>query len=822
MVHKLRGLFFLFVTIATLLLAAFGAGCGDDSTDIPGIGTDASVDGTAADTSTPVDSSTDDVAVDAPPTSAFNVTAAAATSATRVTVTFSAPPNPAQAAVLANYAAPGLTFSGTPTLSGNVVTLTTSVQSAIAYTLTVSNVTRASDAQALTTRAATFTGRAPFNVESAASTNSVTLTVTFDAPPTAMQATTLANYTVPGLTLSGTPTLAGSTVTLTTTAQANQSYTVTVSNVTRASDGEPLATAIADFNGTNTFNVMSAQSTSNTSMTVTFDAAPNAAEATTLAHYDVPGLTLSGTPTLAGNVVTLTTSSQAGQAYTVTVTDVTRDADGEALVTNTADFQGRTTFNVTSASSTSSTRIAVVFDAPPTAAAATNLANYDVPGLTLSAPVLAGSTVTFTTTAQAAQTYTVTVSNVTRNADGEALAVSTADFTGRTPFSVGSAQSTSAVTIEVTFDAAPNTAQATMLANYTVAGLGLSGVPTLAGNTVTIHTAGQLAQAYTVTVAGVTRASDGEPLTVATADFTGTAVQAPTVTNVVVTATVPDNGTTPYNTGTTTVTITGTDLATVDCAAAVKGVRLSDLNGIGVAVGTRATSCTVDSDTQITATFPAGIRTNGATGWDVIATNTAGSNATSTVPFVPRAGLLISEVFVGASGGTTPAQREFIEIYNPTSRSIDASAAGLNVRLRVRNSTASTDVNKTLTFVTNGVIPSHGFLLLVSTDTATTDAWYVERDATYAHGLVGDGAAYISLSGTANLLVIDKVGWGNQPEHGYEGTALANIPANQSAQRKPAGGAGHATDTDDNSADFNAPSASISPHGTVSAPQPEP
>lgn len=816
MLHKLKGLFVVVAALATLLLAAaFGSGCGDESSDLPGTDPDAS----QADVS-PTDAGSD-VADDVTPGAPFNVASAASTSATRITVTFDAPPNPAQAAALANYAAPGLTFSGTPTVSGRVVTLTTSVQSATPYTLTVSNVTRGSDAQALATRTATFTGRAPFNVASAASTDSVTLTVTFDAAPNAAQATTLASYTVPGLTLSGTPTLDGSTVTLTTSAQQSQSYTVTVANVTRASDGEPLATAIADFTGTDTFNVASAAATGNTALTVTFDAPPDAAQAATLSNYDVPGLTLSGTPTLAGSVVTLETSAQAAQAYTVTVSGVTRAADAAPLVVDSATFQGRTSFNVESATARSSTSLEVAFDAPPSAAAAATLANYDVPGLTLSNPVLAGSLVTFTTTPQAAQTYTVTVSNVTRDADGDALAVTTATFEGRAPFSVQGAQSTSAVSIAVTFDAAPNVAQATTLANYTVPGLTLSGDPTLVGSTVTLRTTAQLAQDYTVTVAGVTRASDGEPLTTTTADFSGTAVQAPTVTNVVVTATLPDNGTTPYNTGTTTVTLTGTDLGTVDCAGMTKGIALGDLNGIDEPVGTRAASCTVDSDTQITATFPAGIRTNGATGWDVIATNTAGSNATSDVHFVPRAGLLISEVLVGAASGSAAASREFVEIYNPTGTSIDTSAAGLNLRLHVRAGTGS-NTHKPLTAVTDGIIPSHGFLLFVSAASEATDAWYGARDATFTAGLVGNGSAYISLSATANLLVIDKAGWGTQPTHGYEGTALADVPSGQSAQRKPAGGAGHATDTDDNSADFNAPSAAITPRGTASAPQPEP
>jgi len=249
-------------------------------------------------------------------------------------------------------------------------------------------------------------------------------------------------------------------------------------------------------------------------------------------------------------------------------------------------------------------------------------------------------------------------------------------------------------------------------------------------------------------------------------------------------------------------------------------VALDDLNGVDDPVGTTATSCTVDSDTQITATFPPGIRTNGTTGWNVIVTNQAGSNSTSAVRFVPVAGLLISEVFTGVSGGT---DREFIEIYNPTQTAIDTSTAtGIGLRLHIRNGSGN-NTHKPLTAVTDGVIPPKGFLLLVSNQTAPTDPWYDERDYTYAgssNALVGNGGVYISLSTTANEKVVDKVGWGTQPAGGYEGSPLANITSGVSAQRKPAGGAGHAIDTDSNADDFIEPSADITPKGSASAPEP--
>lgn len=568
---------------------------------------------------------------------------------------------------------------------------------------------------------------------------------------------------------------------------------------------------------TATFNVSGAASTGRSTMTVTFDAPPDAALAAVLGNYSVPGLTLSGTPSLSGNVVTLQTTAQAAQAYTVTVSGVTRQSDGAPLATATKTFAGSGAFSVTSAAAPNAKVLTVTFDAPPDAAQAGNAANFTAPGLTLSAPQLAGNVVTLTTSEQSAQTYTVTVAGLTRASDAEPLTLDNADFAGRTSFNVTGAQSTNSATMTVTFDAPPNAAMATTLANYTVPGLALAGVPVLAGNVVTLTTAPQAAQSYTLTVSNVTRASDAEPLDVKTATFNGTAVLAPTVTNVVVTATIPNNGTTPYNTGTTTVTITGTDFITVACPA---GVALDDLDGVGGAVGTNPTACTVDSDTQITATFPAGIRTNGATGWNVRVTNVIATNATSSVRFVPLAGLVVSEVYTGKGGGGLTTH-EFIEIYNPTGTTIDTTAAGIGLKLHIRNGAAvPSDTSKVLALVTTGLVPSHGFLLVVSSASDAGDAWYASRDYTFSAGLVGDGGVYLSLSATEDAKVIDKVGWGTQAAGGYEGTAATALGSSVSIERLPAGGAGHATDTDVNVNDFTAPNALITPRGIADGAQP--
>ncbi len=551
------------------------------------------------------------------------------------------------------------------------------------------------------------------------------------------------------------------------------------------------------------FDVASAAASSNRTLVVMFTEPPNPVEATVLANYSAPGLTLMGTPFLSGNHVTLVTSSQSAIGYDLLVSHITRASDASSLASGLATFSGRTAFDVDSARSTSVTAMSVSFDAAPEPTTATTVANYSVPGLTLSAPILAGNTVTFTTSMQNAITYTAAIGNVARAGDGEPLTMTSATFSGRDGFDLAGAVSTGNRQIAITFNAAPTASQAIVLGNYSVPGLTLTGTPSLSANTVTIATSAQLAMPYTVTVSNVSRASDAQALGIATATFTGESLANPTVTAVTVLSTNPNNQITPFNTGTVTVRLAGTQFTTVTCPS---GVRLDDLDGLGAAVNTQATSCTVDSDSQITATFPAGLRTNGATGWNVIVTNTIGFNGTS-AKLVPRAGLVISEVMSTGGGG---GKHHFIELYNPTMTELDTPSL---VRLHVR-SAAGSDTVMSASF-THPVIPSHRFQLLASMKSNNGDAWFGHRDGTYNDDLTANGCVYLSLQAGAQAQVIDKLGWGTQPPGGYEGAATADLPADQSVQRKPAGGAAPATDTDNNASDFDPPSSSITPLGTL-------
>jgi hypothetical protein len=314
------------------------------------------------------------------------------------------------------------------------------------------------------------------------------------------------------------------------------------------------------------------------------------------------------------------------------------------------------------------------------------------------------------------------------------------------------------------------------------------------GETITVTLNSIISQAYSISPA----------TTLFTFNVVNTALT-PTVTNVVVASTNPTNGTNPFNTGTSTLTITGTNFT------GATAVNLDDTDGIGANVLTALTSVTVNSSTQITATVPAGVRTNGSTGWNVRVTTPAGQNSTSSVKFVPRAGILISELMAGA-GAAALATCEIIELYNPTAAGIDLNALGLKLR---KVGGTSTESNMPLTFI-NNTIPASGFFLIVANDSTNCSGqtWWAIRDATYATGnaIALSGSVYISLSATADLLVIDKIGYGTvtggRSTTYYEGTAVGALTNNnQGYHRAPNTTGNHSTDTDANNSDFSGPAA---------------
>lgn len=176
-------------------------------------------------------------------------------------------------------------------------------------------------------------------------------------------------------------------------------------------------------------------------------------------------------------------------------------------------------------------------------------------------------------------------------------------------------------------------------------------------------------------------------------------------------------------------------------------------------------------------------------------------------------GLVISQVQISGSS----AADEFVEIYNPTSVSADITG----LKLHIRNSTGSSDTNKTVTFVSGHAttILAHGYFLFVS---ATASAALLSlADATYANAMVADGSVYISTSSDKLTAVIDMLGWNAQVAGGFETTSFGtrNPVAGESMVRKPNDAGGNGTDSNVNADDFMFLSPST-PRNTLSLTRP--
>jgi hypothetical protein len=272
----------------------------------------------------------------------FGIASVTAVNSSTIDVVYNDVPDQTEAEAATNYVIPGLTVKSASSAGDGTVTLGTEPQTDVSYTLTVANVTRASDVQPLTRATMTFAGKSTFNVVSAVAVDGYTFTVTFDAAPDPVQAVSKLNYAIVfgGENMLGLRdvklTLDGNTVTFSNAPQNpwGTIYDVFVSNVTRASDGEMMTKKSASFIGIPAhFFPLSATSRGVFAVDVTFDDVPETISATTPANYTIPGLTLSGTATLSGSTVTLTSSAQDDKPYTVTVANVTRASNGQALCT---------------------------------------------------------------------------------------------------------------------------------------------------------------------------------------------------------------------------------------------------------------------------------------------------------------------------------------------------------------------------------------------------------------------------------------------------------------------------------------------------------
>jgi hypothetical protein len=176
--------------------------------------------------------------------------------------------------------------------------------------------------------------------------------------------------------------------------------------------------------------------------------------------------------------------------------------------------------------------------------------------------------------------------------------------------------------------------------------------------------------------------------------------------------------------------------------------------------------------------------------------------------------LVISQLQVAGDGGT-PADDEFVELYNPTASGIPLG--GLSIQYK--SATGSTYLPVPLPALT---LPSHGWYLIARsayTGPVAADLTNTTFQMSASGGnlfLVGGSAALPSSSCSTAASIIDKLGYGtgNCAESSPPPAAPA---ANGSLARKPGGSLGSGFDSDNNAADFDLLAVAV-PHNGSSPP----
>ena len=268
---------------------------------------------------------------------------------------------------------------------------------------------------------------------------------------------------------------------------------------------------------------------------------------------------------------------------------------------------------------------------------------------------------------------------------------------------------------------------------------------------------------------------------------------------------------TQVNTGVNEVTDPATSTAitiTVDADKSTVGTSPTEYYIVGRATSSSATA--------------AGRITNGHAFYATTSANWLTTSAVSLgnefigqrkITLVQSAALKISEVRLGTTGN---AGDEFIELFNTSEFAVDLSLLPLSVY--IFNPAGGAGLKSLIYF--KKIIPAEGFFLIAS---ETNYSGATPPDAVYTtlsgNTLISDtGFSIATSSAVANATSsdIDRIAWGAEPAANAEGTALADLAADRSYERKasttstnatmaPGGidaGKGNGHDADANSTDF--------------------
>ncbi|HOW27988.1 MAG TPA: fibronectin type III domain-containing protein, partial [Elusimicrobiota bacterium] len=161
--------------------------------------------------------------------------------------------------------------------------------------------------------------------------------------------------------------------------------------------------------------------------------------------------------------------------------------------------------------------------------------------------------------------------------------------------------------------------------------------------------------------------------------------------------------------------------------------------------------------------------------------------------------LLISEI----ASGIGVAGEEFVELYNPSTSSMNLASMGLQIRRRAAS--GGDTLFADLSGASTTTIPAKGFYLVATSTNAT---YGVPRDASGSSQISGSGTVYITVSGASSIRqAIDRISHGTGfTDAEILETVASALSTDQSLERNPGGGSsgpnGNGTDTNRSGSDF--------------------
>ncbi|GEM_PF-1079463 len=323
-------------------------------------------------------------------------------------------------------------------------------------------------------------GASIFHLVSADATSTGTVRVTFSRDVDIASGENIANYSIPGLTVTGAARdgIDYTVVNLTTTLHSDDIYTLTVTGVIDTSDNLIGTPNSLQFAGDVPPIIDSVSSINNTTVVVSFSEPVDEASAENSLNYiTVPALTISSAErdSIDFSKVTLTTSSQtAAQVYQLTINSVT-DLNGNPLdppIFKNFTGTGANDFHLLSVAASSTNTVRVTFNQDVDITSGQNAANYSIPGLTITGAVRDGAdhtVINLTTSTHDDINYTLTVTGVTDTSFNLIGSPNSLQFAGDVAPMIRRVSSTGNTTVMIYFTEPVDVATAENRLNYTTA-----------------------------------------------------------------------------------------------------------------------------------------------------------------------------------------------------------------------------------------------------------------------------------------------------------------------------------------------------------------